>query len=181
MSLFRRKPSPGRIADDIGPLLVQVAAHECGNFQQAWRREIDDQTQVALFAEFLVLLVAVTDRLAFSKFGDPIRSQIMNPVVDTARKCFANQQHFGSTPEERGFYFEQLFADRFAKFASCSSIMGEGMDSLAFTGARHLVETFLDDLPDSQLPGAVLETGKVVSQSIIALKTVPSFKALSEK
>lgn len=75
-------------------------------------------------------------------------------------------------------YFEELFADRFAKFASCSSIMGEGMDSLSFTGARHLAETFLDDLPESQLPEAVLETGKVVSNAMWALATVPSFKAL---
>ena len=181
MGLFRRKPSPRKIADDLSPLLVQVAVHECGNFQQAWRCEIDDKKQVALFAEFLILLVAVADRLAFGKFSDPVRSQIMNPVVDTARKCFANQQHFGSTPEERGLYFEKLFADRYAKYASCSSIMGEGMDSLAFTGARHLAETFLDDLPESQLPEAALETGKVISKAIIALMTVPSFKALSEK
>lgn len=181
MGLFRKKPSPSKIADDLGPLLVQVAVHECGNFQQAWRRKIEDERQVALFAEFLVLLVAVADRLAFGKFGDPVRSQIMNPVVDTARKCFANQQHFGATQEDRGLYFEQLFADRFAKYASCSSIMGEGMDSLTFTGARHLAETFLDDLPEPQLPGAVLETGKVVSKAIIALMTVPLFKALSEK
>jgi hypothetical protein len=146
-----------------------------------WGREFDDQAQVALFAEFLVLLVAVADRLAFGKFGDPVRSQIMNPVVGTARKCFANQQHYGSTPEERGLYFEQLFADRFAKFASCSIIMGEGTDSLAFTGARHLSETFLDDLPESHLSDAVLETGKVVSKAITALMTVPSFKTLSEK
>jgi len=181
MSLFRRKPSPRKLAEDLGSLLVQVAVHECGSFQQAWRREIDDETQVALFAEFLVLLVAVADRLAFDKFGDPVRSQIMNPVVDTARACFANQQHFGPTPEERGLYFEQIFADRFRKFGSCSNIMGEGMDSLVFTGARHLAETFLDDLPESELPEAVLETGKVVSSAVIALMTVPSFKALSEK
>jgi hypothetical protein len=181
MGLFRRKPSPRKIADDLGPLLVKVAVHECGSFQQAWRREIDDHKQVSLFAEILVLLVAVADRLAFDKFGDPVRSQIMNPIVDTARTCFANQQHFGSSPEERGLHFEQLFADRFAKFASCSSIMGEGMDSLVFTGARHLAETFLDDLAESQMPDALLETGKVVSNAIIALMTVPSFKALSEK
>lgn len=181
MGLFRRKPSPSKIAEDLGPLLVQVAAHECGNVQQAWGREIDDKTQVALFAEFLILLVAVADRLAFDRFGDPERSQIMNPVVDTAKMCFANQKHFGHTPEERGSYFEQLFAERFGTFASCSSIMGEGMDSLTFTGARHLAETFLDDLPESELPQAVLETGKVVSSAIIALMTVPSFKALSQK
>ena len=148
MGLFRRKPSPRKIADDLGPLLVQVAAHECGNFQQAWHREIDDQTQVALFAEFLVLLVAVADRLAFGRFGDPVRSQIMNPVVDTARKCFAKQQHYGSTLEERGLYFEQLFADRFAIFASCSSIMGEGMDSLAFTGGVILPKRSLTICPN---------------------------------
>lgn len=181
MGLFRRKPSPRKIADELGPLLVQVAVRECGSLQEAWQREIDDRAQVSLFAEFLVLLVAVGDRLAFDKFGDPIRSQIMNPVVDRARTCFANQEHFGSTPDERGAYFEKLFADRFARFASCSSIMGEGMDSLVFTGARHLAETFLDDLPASQLPDVVLETGKVVSKAIFALMTVPSFEALCKK
>ena len=72
--MFERKPSPRKIADDLAPLLVQVAVHECGNFQQAWRRGIDGQKQVALFAEFLVLLLAVADRLAFGKFGDPVRS-----------------------------------------------------------------------------------------------------------
>jgi hypothetical protein len=105
----------------------------------------------------------------------------MNPVVDTARTCFANQKHFGSTPQERGQYFERLFADRFQKFASCSSIMGEGMNSLVFAGSRHLAETFLKDIPESEFPDAVLETGKVVSKTIIALMTVPTFKALLEK
>lgn len=129
----------------------------------------------------MILLVAVGDRLAFDKFGDPVRPQIVDPVVDTARACFANQRHVGLTAEERGSYFEHLLADRFRKFASCSSIMGEGMDSLVFTGARHLAETFLADLPESRLPEAVLETGKVVRTAIIALMTVASFKALSEK
>lgn len=70
-SFFRKKPSPTKLAEDLGPLLVRVAVNECGSFQQAWNREIDDQTQVALFAEFLILLVAAADRLAFDKFGDP--------------------------------------------------------------------------------------------------------------
>lgn len=90
MGLFRRNPSPRKIADDLGPLLVQVAVHECGNLQRAWRREIDNQKQVALFAELVVILIAYADRLVSGKFGDPVRSQIMNPVVDTAQKCFAN-------------------------------------------------------------------------------------------
>ncbi|MDP7671510.1 MAG: hypothetical protein QGF21_06155 [Vicinamibacterales bacterium] len=180
-SLFRKKPSPSELAEDLGPLLVQVAVHECKSFQQAWDRELDNKTQVALFAKFMILLVAVADRLAFDKFGDPVRSEILNPVVDTARTCFARQKSFGPTPEKRGLYFDRLFDRRFQMFASCSTIMGEGLDSVVFTGAQHLAETFLDDLPDSELPDAVVETGKVVTKAVVALMTVPSFKALSEK
>lgn len=180
-SFFRRESLSGKLAKDLGPLLVRVAVHECGTLQQVWKRGIDDETQVALFAEFIIVLIAVADRLAFQKFGDPIRSQVMNPVVDTARDCFANQQYFGSTPRERERRFEELLAERFQKFASCSSIMGEGMNSLVFTCSRHLAETFLDDIPESELPNAVVETDKAVSSAIVALMTVPTFKALLEE
>jgi site-specific recombinase XerD len=74
-----------------------------------------------------------------------------------------------------------LFAGRLHQLASCSSIMGKGMNSLVFTGPRHLVETFLDDLPESEMPDAVVETGKVVGKAILALMTVPLFRILSEK
>lgn len=180
-SLFHRKPSPSKIAENLGSLLVQVAVHECGNFQQIWKRQLDDETQVTLFAEFAIILVAVTDRLAFDKFGDPTRSKVINRVVETVRDCFVNQSHFGDTRQERIIYFERFFADRFRKFATCSSIMGEGQDSLIFTGTRHLVETFLEDIPESQFPEAVLETDKALINSVAALLTTPTFKALCEK
>ena len=180
-SWFRSKPSPSKIAEDLGPLLVQVAVHECGTFQQVWKRELDDKTQVALFAEFTIILVAVADRLAFDRFGDPTRSQVMNHLVDTVRNCFANQSHFGDTRHERVTYFEHVFADRFRAFSTCSSIMGEGQDSLMFTGARHFAETFLEGIPKSQLLDAVLETGKALSTSVIALLATPTFKALCER
>jgi hypothetical protein len=181
ISFFRRKPSPSKIAEDLGPLLVQVGLHECGTFQQVWKRRLDDASQVALFAELTIILVAVADRLAFEKFGDPTRSQLMNRLVDTVRNCFADQSLFGETQQERVVYFERLFAERFQTFATCSSIMGEGRDSLIFTGARHLAETFLEDIPGSHLPEAVLETGKALSESVIALFTTPTFKTLCEK
>lgn len=162
----------------LGPILVQVVIQECADLHKVWGRELDDETQVVLFAEFIILIVAVMDRLAFNKFGDPVRSQIINPVVNTVEAHFANQKYFGSTSKERRQYFKLLLADRFQRFASCSSIMGEGMDSLVFTGALHLAETFLDDLPQSALPNVVLETGKVVSRFIITLMAVTPFKAV---
>lgn len=177
----RKKPSPRKLAEDLDLLLLQVALDKCKSFEQAWQRNIDGETLIAIFAELAVLLIAVADRLAFGKFGDPVRSQIMNPVIDMTRKCFANQKHFGRTAKERALRFERLFGDRFQKFASCSSIMDEGMDSLVFVGARHLAETFLDDLPDSELPEAIAKTGKVVSAAITALMTVPLFETLLEE
>ena len=180
-SLFHRKPSPSKIAEDLGPLLVQVALHECGTFQQVWKRDLDDTTQVALFAELTFILVAMADRFAFDKFGDPTRSKLMNQVVDTIRDCFANQSHFGDTRQERVIYFDRFFIDRFQKYAICSGIMGEGKGSLISSGVRHLAETFLEDIPESQLPDVVLQTGKALNLSVIALLATPTFKALSAK
>jgi hypothetical protein len=178
-SLFRRKPSPSKIAEGLGPLLVQVAIHECDTFQQVWKRQLDEASQLRLFEELSIILVAVADRFAFQKFGDPTRDQFMNHVVDSVRNCFANQSHFGDTRQEKVIYFERLFAERLQKFATCSSIMGEGQNSLIFAGARHLAETFLVDIPESQLPEAVLETGKALSNLVIALFTTPNFKAIT--
>ncbi len=180
-SLFGGKPSPTKIAEDLGPLLVQVAVSECNTFQQIWKHQLDDKAQVALFAELAIILVAVADRLAFAKFGDPIRSNVMNAVVNTVRDSFTNQSHFGDTRQERVAYFEGLFAKRFQSFSTCSSIMGERQDQLIFTGARHVAERFLQDIPESQLPETVLETAKALSTSVVALFATPVFKVLCEK
>jgi len=165
---------------DLGPLLVQVSAHECNTFQGLWKRHLDDKTQVALFAEIAIILIAFVDRLVFDKFGDPKRSQMMNPLVDTIRESFSNQSHFGQTREERGLYFERLFADRMQKFASCSSI-GEGQSSLVFTGGCHLAEIFVDNTAKIDFPVIVLETSKSLGKTILALMMIPEFKIFNKK
>jgi hypothetical protein len=111
-SRFRKGNKPEKIANELGPFLVQVAVHECETFQNVWQRKLDDHSQVALFAEVVIILVTVADRLAFDKLGDPVRAQIMNPVVDTIRDSFANQSYFGETTQDRISFFEQLFSNR---------------------------------------------------------------------
>jgi hypothetical protein len=180
-SRFRKGPTHDRISTDLGPLLVQVAVRECGTLQDVWGRRLDDRTQVALLAEFVIILVTIADRLAFGTFGDPTRSQIMNPVLDTVRDCFANQSHFGTTRQDRIVWFERLFADRSRKLAACNRIMGQEQDELVFTAARHLADTFLDEIPEPEVPGAVLETATVLTTTVFALMTTPTFKALCEK
>ena len=185
MSLFSwfpsRKKSPGEIAESLGALIVQVAANEAVMLQDVWKRQLNDKTQVALFLDHSILLIAITDRLAAEKFDHADRNQIMNAVVNTVKSCFANQpQHFGKTEQERGAYFEQVFADRLQKFAKCSSIMGRGEDSVVFFGTRHLVKTFLGDVAESELPDVLYNTGEAVSRCVLALMITPSFKDLSE-
>lgn len=186
MSLFSwfrsRKRSPSEIAERLGVLIVQVAANEAVRLQDIWKRQLDDKTQVALFLDNSILLIAITDRwTAAGKFDPAARNQIMNSIVNTVRGSFANQrQHFGKSEQERNAYFEQVFADRFQKFAKCSSIMGRGEDSVVFFGARHLVETFLGDVAESEVPDVLVKTGKAVSLCVTALVTTPAFKDLSE-
>ena len=170
----------GEIAERLGTLIVQVASNEVVTFQDVWKRQLDNKTQVALFLDNSILLIAITDRLASAKFGSATRNQIMNAVVNTVRSCFANQrQHFGKTEQERGAYFEQVLADRFQKLAKCSSIMGRGKDSVVFFGATHLVETFLGDVAESEVPDVLLKTGKVFSLCVSALMTTQPFKDLN--
>ena len=185
MSLFSwfrsRKRSRSYIAERLGPLIVQVAANEAVTLQDVWKRQLDDKTQVALFLDNSILLIAITDRLAAAKFDHAGRNQIINAVVNTVRSCFANQgQHFGKTEQEKEAYFEQVFADRFQNFAKCSSIMGQGEDSVVFFGARHLVATFLGDVAESEVPDVLHKTGKAVSLCVVSLMATPPFKDLSE-
>jgi len=139
---------------------------------------MDDKTEVCLFVELGILFLAIADRLAYSTHGDPARSRIMNPAVDTFRNSFARQKHFGVTKQDRAAYFERLFAKRFQQFAGCSSIAGEGQDQLLFTGARHLTETFLRDVPPADHPEWTFETGKVLGECLVTLAQTPSFREL---
>jgi hypothetical protein len=149
LSWFRKKPSPSRLAKDLGPQLVKVAVRDYITFQQAWKRQLDYVTQVTLLAEFTIILVAVTDRIVVDEFSDRNRSKVMDPVVDTVRDFFANQSQFGETRQERVIYFERLFADRLQKFATCSSFLRGEEDSLMSTVTRHLEETFLKNIPEA--------------------------------
>lgn len=177
----KKKSEPEPSSSDLGSLLVQVAAHECQTLQSLWKRTLDDEAEVWLFAELGILLLAIADRLAYSTHGEPVRSRIMNPAVDTFRDCFANQKHFGVTEHDRATHFEHLLAERFQKFAACSSIGGDSQDSLLFTGARHLTETFLADVPATEQPEWTFETGKVLGTCLASLLQVPSFQALGTK
>lgn len=181
MSLFsglRRRPATKGFAESVGSMVVQFSAHECSTLQNAWQRTLDDKTGVALFAELAIIYIAVVDRLAFDRWGDPDRSRITNSIVDTVRSFFANQQHFGDSREERGRYFEQLLARRFPKFAECSTIMGREENQLVLTGAIHLVEAFLNDLPEEERSQAVFETGKALTKSVTALTCTQLFRSV---
>jgi len=178
---LNQKEFAQQMAENLGTLLVQVAVHETGTLQTVWKRLLDDKSQVALFSEILVLLVAITDRFAFTKYGDPLRNIMMNAVVTFARNNVANQKHFGTTTPEREQHFERLFADRMGKYGSCSSIMGEGANTLVFTGGSLIAETFLKDIPEPQFQNVVFETCKVISTMLLASMKVEPIKTLLAK
>jgi hypothetical protein len=178
LPFFKKDDSQKEKANNVGTLLVQVGLHECKTFQQAWSREFDEKTEVALFAEIAIVLISALDRLAFKNLKEPERSKIMNQIVNKVRDSFTVQSYFGDTRQERLTYFENLFANRIPMFASCSSIMGEERDSLLFTGSIHLTEMFLDDFPEPQRADAVLETGKSLPTTFLALLTIKDIKSL---
>lgn len=171
---------PDSLPKDLGALVIQVAMHELGNFSKIWNRNISGQTQADLFLEYAVYLLVFIDRLAFTKFGDPLREKIINLVVNEVCDAFARQEYFGDDDKERKLYFENIFAQRLGQYANCDSIMGESKNSLLLTGALGLVNKFLDDLPETQRLNLMVETGKMIGVSMTALLTTDPFKYLTK-
>ena len=178
ISRLHQKRLITKISNDLGPLLVQVSVHECGNLQRAWNRQFDDEGQAALFAEFSIILIAVADRLASETFGDPARADMMRSTFETISSCFANLNQFGESRQDRVEFFGRLFDERFQELSVCSSIMGKEQDSVCFSGARRLVENFLVDVPESRLVESLVQTAKLMGRTVIALQATEPFKAL---
>ena len=144
MGFFRRKPRLDGGGETLGHLLVPVAAQECVTLQETWGCTFEDDDQVAVFAELAILFLSVADRLAFKKYGDPLRTEFMNPALAVVRAAFARQSFFGETSEDRGRYFNRLLLNRFQQYGNYKSIMGDNMeDNLVFNAARHLVSICL--------------------------------------
>lgn len=161
-------------SDDLGTQILLISLHEVGVLMDVWDRELDDETQVYLFAEYSAFLITYVDRLALGKFGDPKRSDFMNAVIDRVKRGFTNQRHLGRTELERDAYFENLIAERLADYSSSTD-----MGSHVFAGARLMVESFCDHVPESEWPSMAIETGKSMSKATVsAVAVLPAFKAL---
>ena len=174
-----KKPEP--TLDDhtrgMASLLTLVSVEETKNLMKAWKVNFDDRTQVLLFLEYIMILVAMTDRLALKKFGDPARSQYMNAMLNRIRGSFLAQTSVGKTKEERIQFFESLLSDRITSYAKCLSIMGDEL-SLVFIGSIHLVETFHKGKDKAELDAKLEETWKVLGKTVVALMAVPDVKRL---
>lgn len=183
MGLFSRQPSPEELAEKVRGTLVAMSMEMCKYLMTAWDRQLCEKTQFLLFWEIFVILTAVTDRLVFRKYDDPMRSKVMNEIINGVENSLSNhnESEFGATREDRRSYFERLFADRFRKYRTCTSIMGENQGSLVFTGALQLTEAFLRDTPESQLPEVVFVTGEYLGIAVTGLFATTNFKALCEK
>ncbi len=99
------------MSQEMGALLVQVAAHECGGLQSLWGRALNDVSQVALFLDIVIGLLHIVERFSCLR-GRSARNEFMGPVYDTVRKCFVNQAHFGATIEQRANYFASMVSQR---------------------------------------------------------------------
>jgi hypothetical protein len=88
LSLFKRRPNPDVLAKDLSELLAQVSVHELLQLSELWRQPLDDEARVLFFLEYSFFLIAVADRLAHKKFGDPLRREILNSTVNRIRDLF---------------------------------------------------------------------------------------------
>lgn len=187
VAFFRRKPDPcdPSASGALAPLIVQVSAHQAGVLMETWKRQLDDRTQVALFEEYVVVLVAVTDRIVYHHCGDPSRRAIMDHLISTIGTRFLSQ--VGATPQTQAYlaltFQERMFSngESFAKYAACTSIMGDPIEtSIPFVAARHFVETFA--VPDpAESVTALASTFKVVAGSLTALFATEPYRSLLKR
>lgn len=166
--------SPSQHAESLASQILLISMHEVSVLAEVWGRELDDETQCLLFAEYSAFLVSCVGRLALAKFGEPTRSGFMNTVVDRVKRGFCGQPHFGNDEVERGEFYEALIAARLQGYSSA-----QDMGSQIFAAAKLLVETFCDHVPESRWPGIAIETGKSLSTvTTSALAVSPPFRAL---
>ena len=74
-------------------MIVQVAANEALRLQDVWKRQLDDKTQVALFLDNSILLIAITECQPFRHSGlvagrlsAQVRSRFYRQVEEEAEK-----------------------------------------------------------------------------------------------
>lgn len=161
-------------AESLASQILLISAHEVPVLMDVWSRELDDEAQVLLFAEYSAFLITYVDRLALGRFGEPNRSDFMNTVIDRVKRELCNQRHFGDNESERSEFYEQLIAERLQDYSS-----SRDMGTHIFAAAKFLMETFCDDVSESRWPSLALETGKAMSKATItAVAVLPPFKAL---
>ncbi len=172
MLFFRKKLTPEKFAEQLGKLMVDIAIHDWTTLQKTWRREFDDRTEAALRAEFAAFMLAVADRLTRQIHDHPVHARIMQSAISATRARFTDQR---ANPYEREQHFDRLYSARARKYASCSSIIGEEPSSIVSSAASHFVETFLPDVPRSQLPAVLDATVKTLAEDAASLMHVPPF------
>ncbi|MEI6072766.1 MAG: hypothetical protein WCS31_13305 [Verrucomicrobiae bacterium] len=177
-SLFKRKPDPEEIADDLSALFAHISVHELQQLSKLWGQPLDDEAQVVFFLEYSFFLTAVADRLAHQKFGDPLRGQILNLTLNRTRGLFCRQSHFGQDISERIEFFESYFRDTFRLYAGCDSIMGDSQNQVVLVASQNLVQAFLRDRTDAEKVDLLFQTAKSLTTSLVALLQTPSFKRL---
>ena len=164
---------------DIATLMVQVSAHEATKLCDIWQETLSEEDQVLLYAEYTAILLSFADRLAAQTMTDAERARLLGLVLQELEVTFSRRENFGTTELERVTFYRNLVHQRLDAYARCPSIMGEGENQIVFTAALSLVDSFLPEARASEKEDLVLETGKSVSTSLLALLTTPSFKALS--
>jgi hypothetical protein len=140
--------------------------------------QLNDQQQVHLFLEYAFFLFTVTDRLAYKKWGDPVRAQTLHATLERLRKMFSQQAAAAGTEEQAMSFFESCFLDTQKHYERCGSIMGDGDNTLDWSAATRFIHhfVFVSDYPISD--ELYLETSKKITRSLIALLQTPLFHEL---
>lgn len=168
---------PSAFAD----LIYDVAKTEVLELEVLWQRRYDPRCRVALFGEYLVFLLCLTDRVAFSCMGDR-RTAFINQVVDEVKRGYLAANADASARGECAAYFEKLLATRLPDYSKCPSIMGSEnnpTDGMLCQVATVLTVQFYGSpkLADDFVP-VLVQTQKRVSIATVALLATSSYKAL---
>lgn len=175
-SFFRRRPSNAALPARLGALLVQVAVHESQQLQSLWGRTLSERDQVALFAEYAILLLNVADRLASQSLDDRRRVSMMRAALEVIEDAFSKQGAIEATRDEARQYFQMIFVERSEQYAAHTSIMG-GRESLVTVAALSIAKQ-LAEVGEQELPATFLETGKSISTCVGALLQTDAFQGL---
>lgn len=146
--LFSKKKNPIDYACAASCDLVTHSLNGSIQFLKEIIGEINVNSLLTCYIEFLIFLIHITDKLASNRYNNVVRGEIMKKMVDDVKDQFVLQTTFNEIIEDKDYFFEKYFHDVFYTYPPKSAIYGHYNDDVTSYFCQRLSNIFLNDVSE---------------------------------